>query len=207
MSLNPVSEKRYLKIVDGRVREKVSPETPGAILRETDKGNVYEFVYESVGGVLTSVYLDEDRKFGNSWKLTLIEKNQDATQTYIIQIQEESKYGEDFAKKLPQLHNGMKISLKPYSFQDKKDGRKITGITITDLESGEKMQSAYHEFDTEANKWVPKDGFPVYDGPADDKDEWKVYKITVRKYLRSHALLFLDTEFGKPVESKDGLPF
>jgi hypothetical protein len=107
--------KQYYTISRGKICRKTTADEPGAVAHEREDGKtVYYREYKSAVGQLTNVELVKHEDFGYSWILTI---DTDDGQL-LIRASEKSRYGSDFAKKLPnlkqfQFHSGsIQISVR-----------------------------------------------------------------------------------------------
>lgn len=182
----------FMAISYGKIREKATAETPNAIARELkDKSKVYELVYDSISGILEDVVFVDDPKYGKQWKLRI----KDGSEHYQVQVLEDSRYGLDLLKKLPNLRKGGIYRFKPYDFT--RNNKRKAGIAITD-QTDQKIESFFQKFTgSDAEGWTVEDlhGFPPFTGNARDKDDLKVYFIQVAKFLRTKALEHINSNF------------
>jgi hypothetical protein len=208
MGLQETSNKTYLRISGGRVCRSVKEGTEGAQRRETKKGDViWELVWESLSGVLDSIAFRDDPKYGKSWNLTIL----DLTDTFVLQVNEDSRYGVDLLKKIPNLHHGVQYTFKPWAFE--KDGKPKSGLAITDS-NGVKVENFYQTFtEKQDGGWDIKNRkeFPEFKGDPKDRDDLKIYFVVLAKYLRGEALRHIQSKFQEPVApepvASDDLPF
>jgi hypothetical protein len=95
----------------------------------------------------------------------------------ILSMNTESRYFQDFAKRVRNIDFNKEVFLSPYDFEPEKDKR-LTGVSIK--QGGEKIENYY---------WDPTEkavcnGFPEpKDANNYSKDDWKVFFIDVRKFL------------------------
>jgi hypothetical protein len=213
MGLNKPSNRNYINVSYGALRKKCEETHPDAVKREKKDGSfVFEQVWRSVDGILKDVIFKPDNEYGNKWNVILY----DGTEEFGIQIQEDSRYGADFLRKLPNLKRGENYTITPYDFEH--NGEHRIGISIVD-QSGNKVQSYYQKFtgDGKETKVENINGFPNYDGDWKDKDEVQIYFKRITKFLRNAGIEFLKSGFSthfveqepqtaEPPE-KDDLPF
>jgi hypothetical protein len=206
MGLNEGSNRIYVNFSYGMVRKKCDPSHPKAVPRELkDRTVIHEQVWRSLTGILEDVLFKTHDEYGNSWNINLKDDNEE----FSAQVQENSRYGADFLRKLPNLRHGQIYTFLPYDFEH--NGKRNVGLSITDQE-GNKIPSYYQEFSEDKNV-PPKNlhGFPTYDGDWSDKDETKIYFTRVTKFLRLEAQKYLEKDFrtAPPVsiEDEDRMPF
>ena len=96
----------------------------------------------------------------------------------ILSMNMSSNYAEDLLKKIPNIDLTKQVSLKPYSFED--DKKKIRkGISVVQGEV--KIKSFFQDPVTKKNLHdYPELTKPIKDY---DKDDWKIYFMTTRKFL------------------------
>lgn len=113
----------FLSFKNGKVAKQV--ETGGTELTVTNPSTNeqitrnYEF-YSSVSGVLKSVNLFEG-KYGKSIKISIV----DDEQIYVIDLSLESDYALDFLKRLPNLHTGQIVEIRPVISEAERNGEKV----------------------------------------------------------------------------------
>lgn len=192
MGLKNMEDRTYLRIRYGRIVKPVPPGTEGAKMRKTNSGEViYELTWESLSGILDNVTFRDDQRFGKSWNVFV----RDDGRLFVLEIQEDSRYGTDFLKKLPNLHRGRFYTFKPFDFE--KDNKRRVGISITD-EIDQRVESYYQKFKKVDDGWVVENinDYPTYDGNPRDAEDLKMYFIRVTKFLRARALEYLNNKFN-----------
>lgn len=189
MGLNKPSSRIYVNFSYGMVRKKCEAFHADAVPRVTEDGTVHERVWRSITGVLEDVIFRTHVEYGNSWNIHI----KDEAEEYGAQVQENSRYGADFLKKLPNLKQGQIYTFLPYDFEH--NGERRVGLSITDYEKN-KISSYYQEFSEDKNVPVKNlNGYPTYDGDWKDKDETKIYFTRVTKFLRLEAQKYLEHDF------------
>jgi hypothetical protein len=205
----------YLSISLGKLRKKTDAENPNAVKRTSEKTgkDMYELVFAGLTGKIVGLEYKESKDYGNS----LVVKVKDESDIYNVQISEESKYFSEFLTKYPNIDISKDIELKPYDFIPKGETSRKKGLVI--VQNGEKLSNYYITKDGE--KYIPKDGIPTYDLNEFDLDEWKIYNVRLRKFLKKQLLekfipnivkSFMSTpELNEPVfepeDNDDKLPF
>lgn len=186
------TQRIYMNISFGKIRERSTEDNPNAVMRELkDKSKVYELVFDSVSGVLEDIIFSDDQKFGKQWKLRITDGNEH----FQVQVPEDSRYGIDLLKKLPNLHKGSIYRFKPYDFE--RNGKRKAGIAITN-KADQKVESFFQRFSgNDQDGWKVENlhGFPELTGNAKDKDDLKVYFILVAKFLRTKAFEHINNNF------------
>ena len=145
-----------------------------------EKRTIYEFLFDSVKGNLESVKVNKHDKFGWQYIICLDYVGEKIELTMPV----DSKYGDSFATKLPNLQLGKMYVVKPYNFEDKvkrnKKGEPVKQIGITFFLDGDKDKKVLPAFTKEnpGNK-------PLPDSENMDEDDYKAYMIKLRKFYRS----------------------
>lgn len=213
MGLQEPSNKIYLRISNGRICKTVKEGTPKAQVRETSKGDViWELVWESLSGTLDAITFRDHPEYGKTWTLTVLG---DGIETYALQVNEDSRYGIDLLKKIPNMRHGLVYTFRPYEFE--RNGKRKCGINIET--NGQKVQSYYQKFTDKGNgEWLVENlhDYPPFEGDSKDKDELKIYFIKLAKFLRTNAIAHIQGNFQTaelPAEEKvkpeptEDLPF
>lgn len=188
----------YVNIAFGRIRMKASKDDPKAVERKNKSGeSSWGIEYQSISGVLDDVKFRTHEEYGNSWNVFI----KDGTDNYCLQISEDSRFGVDFLKKLPNLHRGEPYKFTPYDYE--KDKKRKIGLSIVDG-GNNKVQSFYEKFTEKGDKWEVEllHGFPTFTGNSKDKDDLKIYFTQVAKFLRTQAQEFLKSKFSIIEEPK-----
>jgi len=189
---NNESNVKFLGISYGKVRCKCDPETEGAIERELkDKTKTYALEWGYIEGYLNKVVYKTDGKYGNVWRLYITDNDQ----TYIIDMNENSRWAPIFLEILPNIRQGQWIHLSPYDYR--KDDKRKVGMSISDINK-DRIPSHYKNFSKgDDGKWTVEllNGYPDYTGPKDDKDELNIYFIKVGKFLREKSLPYIEANF------------
>lgn len=169
----------FVNIVGGKFAVKCNEDTPNAVSRKNKKEEtVWELNYPDLTATLKSVSCEKNEKLGSwQYKVTL----DDFGDTYILNVPCESKYGDNFACKVPNLKVNNVYTFRPYDFEDKEKRNsytgkplKQTGITITDG-AKEKIAS---KFSAENPNGRPTPTEKM------DEDEYKIFQLQVRKFYR-----------------------
>lgn len=189
-------------LADGKLREQVEEGTEGAKLRiinddnGVEKGRKWELTYPGISGYITGV-TTYDGDYGTNINIAIKDSNDEE---FILSLKANSKYGEDFLHKLPNVNFAQEITFKPYNFE--KDGKKNTGITLT--QNGEKLTNAFN-YKNDKGEWESIEGYPEPDAKTKEKggEKWTIFfalrRDWVIEYLVGKGLM---TEGGK-TEEKD----
>jgi len=204
------SNRIYMNIAFGRVREKCSKDHAEAVERTTKGGDkTYAIEYKNTGGVLDEVVFRDDEKYGKQWILHL----NDVGEWYALQLKEDSRFGVEFLKKLPNMRKGEYYVFTPYDFE--KGGDRKVGLKIATREN-KRVENYYEKYtDLGDGKWKVEQlhGYPRYvkadgtDGDWKDRDELKIYFMRSGKFLREKAFAFIQSPAflgtAKPVEAPE----
>lgn len=182
MALETVdTSKIYLSIVKGNLVQKVEEGAEGARKRVYEKsdgssGEKWELTYKSVSGYLSNLTF-KDSEFGEKFVIELT----DGEEKYQIKFPSSGSYFADFGKKISDIHLDLPITINPYDFTTK-EGKKKTGLFI--LQEGQKLTSTF--WDADKKKVLGDFPQPTDKGKGFDSDDWKVYFISVKKFLKEH---------------------
>ena len=192
----------HLSIAGGVMVEKSEEGVVGAKSRsyEDKDGNAkvkFELHHKNLTGVITDIaFVKTD--FGEQANITL-ESSDDKV---VLHMSTDSNYFSDLAKKLPNVAINDLVTVNPYDFVDDK-GKKRRGITI--IQDGVKLSSFYYDPKTKKN--VGDLPTPAKNGEGFDSDDWKVYFVSVKKFLKAQVEAM---DFGvnvitdTPLETQDG---
>lgn len=177
------NNKTYLTIVQGTLSQQVKEGTPNAEKRVYEKkdgstGEKWELRYKSVSGTIVKMQI-KDSDFGEQLIIVL----RDGEDLFQLQLPLGSNYFTDFGRKLPNLYLDDTVSISPYDFTTN-DGKKKTGLTI--VQEGVKIDNYYYDPEKKENLH----GFPVPKGKGKgfDSDDWKMYFIEVKKFMKKNVL-------------------
>lgn len=181
---NNADGRTFLSVAFGKIRqkqlenrEKVTSETPKAVMRKTQSGQEsWAIEYDFIEGTIQNIFYREDKEYGNSFEVVI----RDAADLFQLSFSENSRFWTDFARKLPNIDFNIPIKITAYDFTDSERKRRI-GISVE--QDGIKIQSFYHE--QKDDKIIAINGFPSGDDiNFNDNDELKVFYIQVKKFLR-----------------------
>lgn len=195
MGLQEPSNKMYLSVGFGKIRKKCEPSHPKAVERETQSGaKTYALEYNSLSGILTGITFRESEEYGNSWTLLV----DDGEEHFALQVREQSREGDALLKRIPNLHKGEWYRIAPYKFTPEGADKEKIGISIK-TKDDKSIDDYYHVFtpkENEAEGFNVKtmNGFPEYEGPRNDKEEFKIYLTRARKFMRGLALSYLKSQ-------------
>lgn len=202
----------YLNVLaDGKFHQEVPEGTEGAVRRDyktTDgkQGSKNELLIDDISGIISEVSKFEG-DFGTN--VIVIFEADEGDAPIVVSLSANSNFGEDFLKKLNSIDTDEEVTLLPFSFENKEDGKTKRGITIYKGDTliykdkkiiNEKIQNYYSE--KKGDKWVPAHGYPIAPKKAGkkviSKEEWKIYFAQARVFmlekLEDHPLYKDQTE-------------
>ena len=164
----------YLNIMFGKLVQKVNANTQGAIERENKKGNtVYELYHDKLTGIIADAKIEES-EYGARMVLTV----NDNGETFFVQFNVDSPNGRSFLFKMNNMDFSTKITIAPYSFEDKDTERTVTGISF------------YQNDDKVMNTWTKDKPGKL---PAMEKTTFKGKEV----WDDTKRMKFLAKEFSK----------
>ena len=164
-------------IADGTIRVQSEENNPDAVRRDYElkdgtKGTKFELVYNSLSGIITDIQIF-NTNYGENLQITI--------DGVILSMNITSNFADDVMKKLPNINLNKEVIFAPYSFTDDK-GKLRKGVTVT--QESVKLTNFFYNPETKENC----NGFPVLseDCKKYSSDDWKVYFINIRKFLRNY---------------------
>ena len=200
---NTPSDVLHLSIIKGSLMQKSDKSNPEAVERkyEDKDGNEkskWEVVFSKVSGMITNVEF-KDGDFGEQVLIDV----EDVGEKVRIYMPSDSRYFTDFAKKLPNIDLAQDVELLPYDFTGD-NGKPVKGMSVK--QNDEKIYSFY--YDSDKKKTI--NGLPQPDKNANvkghddayDKDDWKIFFMKEKKYLKKKVQ---GTEFGVAPTPKENI--
>lgn len=172
----------YLNIIGGKLRKTVTEDTPKAVKRDWEtkdgkSGTKWELIYSKIDGHITGIEF-RDGDYGEQ----LIISMKCGADEFKINTQAGSRYANDFLQRMPGVAINKEVEFKPYDVRDNTDPKKgSTGIKISI--DGNVIKNFF--WDGEEKKNI--NGFPVQGEENPSKDDWKVFFIGVKKFLKEYA--------------------
>lgn len=166
---------------DGTLRLPVDKSHPEAVTRQyKDKdGNVKEkteLVFQAFKGTIKNMSF-YDGQYGTSLNVFLVD---DEGEGGTISFHIDDNFGSDFMKRLPNVNLDEEVVIRPYSFpSDKNPEKQVRGVYIT---QGDNKPADNYFWDKEAKQ--PLHGFPGLEDKSYNSDDWKLYFMQVKKFLR-----------------------
>jgi hypothetical protein len=186
------SNKVFLKIIEGSLRQAVPAGTPDAVEREWQAGGKtgvsIELVHKAAFGHITEVSFydgeSDGRKF-TTLNITL-DENEDGKKP-VIGVGIGTKYAQDLMKKLPSVDFKDEVRIRPFSYIPEGEDKNVTGVEILQRDGTGAFTKKVNNFfiKQEGEKWIPTNGFPVRPKPYEDQteEEREIYKIQCRAFL------------------------
>ena len=197
----------YLSIVQGSLRQTVSEGTPNAVRREWEaggrKGVKHELIYKNAVGRITDVSFYEGESEGRKFTTLNIRLDEQADgKTPVITTGVESRYAQEFLKKLPNIDLEEDVKILPYSFIPDGEEKEKTGVSILQRDHTGQFTKKVKNFFWDEKTNGAAHGFPVPDkSNGFDSDDWKVYFTQVKKFLISYTRENILPKFGDTEQS------
>lgn len=163
--------KTFVNIFGGQLAVNVKEGDEDAISRVNKKEKtVWEKYYPDLNGILESIEVRKN-DFLKAWEYVV--HVSDMGMHYYISIPTDSRYGDNFARKVPNLKFATDFTIKPYDFEDKESGKKRTGISL--MQNGVKIE-AFYTMDN-------PQGMPMLTEKVEE-ELYKIHTIQLNKFLR-----------------------
>lgn len=187
--------KPFLSIVSGTICQKVDENTPGAVRRDYElkdgtHGTKYELKYPGWKGLV------------RDWKVVPTDYGDALHVVFddaVLSLAMDGRYAIDFIRKFASADKHREVVLSPYDFVTD-DGKRKSGVTLNQGE--EKLKDHFASFNQETRETAYRDGFPAPESNKMDKDDWKVYFLTVKKFLKSYVTLNPLNTIGDTTETE-----
>lgn len=166
--------KTFVNIFGGSLSIQSKEGEEGAVSRVNKKEKtVWEKHYPDLTGILEGIEVNKNEHL-KAWEYVV--HISDTGMHYYLSIPCESRYGENFAKKVPNLKFGQEITVKPYDFEDKETRKKRIGVGLLQDGFPEKKVPVYYTKET-------PNGMPVLNEKVEE-EAYKIHTITLNKFLR-----------------------
>lgn len=171
-------------ISDGSIRVKSDESNPSAVRRDYEfrdgtKGTKFEMVYTELSGIITDISFYEG-EYGKSLWVVFSDNGKKITLSMALS----SNYAEDFLKKLPAIDLSKEVTVKPFSFEDKKTKKIKKGISVS--QGMKKITNFFIDSDKKLLYGFPEPP-KMEKGKKIDSDDWTIYFTTCRKFLQSYT--------------------
>lgn len=172
------SKKYGIVLSDGLIHVKVKEGTVGAEKRDYEtpdgkKGSKWELVYKSLDGIIDGIKF-EDGIYGNNLEIDIVDNDE----RYVLSLNVEQSFAEDFMKKLPNINLSERVIIAPYSFEPEGSTKTLKGVTVYQFE--EKVPNFFYDNEKKINI----NGFPVVDDSVEhNKKYWRNFYSDVADFL------------------------
>lgn len=199
-----------MKIANGKIRIEVPEGTEGASKREVtnptngEKKVKIELCYDYIQGKITNIEYREHERYGSSWSIEI----DDGKELFNLQVNDKTKTSIDILCRLPNLDFDEEVKISTYPTGMNK---RATGVAMY---QDDKIPNFFVA--KIGDEIVFKNGYPESKGKL-DKDEYQIYQIQVRKFLKEYTLKNVIPKLNKANEVKvvdgddfntpDDLPF
>jgi len=170
------NNRTFLYVISGNIRQRVEEGTKGSVRRDFEtsagkKGTKFELVFKNWTGRIKDLVV-KGTDFGEQLSVVF----EDAT----LQLNCDSRYFVDLIKKLRGLDINQPVTVSPYDFES--NGKRRMGMSVV---QHYKKVGSYYDRLKDDNTWETINGFPVPEGGGRylNKDDWKIYFLTVKKFL------------------------
>ena len=192
MGLNQSTKgnRTFVSIVQGQWAQRVTQETPNSVKRiiekkDGSKKEVWELNYDTVDGKITSIEIDETGDFGDQLKINMV----DGGEFFTVTLSMAGREAKGFLCVLKNVDLKTNITLAPYNFTSKEDGRQVIGMNIYQGGVGKEFKVKPY-FSKETPNGLPQ----VPEGS--DKDEFKIVMKQQEIYLKKWAKKFITDNFA-----------
>jgi hypothetical protein len=183
----------YFSIGGGNIVLPAEEEAEGAKLRTWDRpdgtqGSKWEYREKDVTGMITGLDFIEG-KYGDNLSVSITNSNMKLAK---LQLSVESDYFKSFASVIKNIDLTEEVVFNAYDFTAE-DGKRRRGISLK--QDGKKVQSFYYD----ADKKVSINDMPSVDKKTAkdyDKDDWKVFYMSVKKFLKKEVKSVEIPDFG-----------
>lgn len=178
---NNKSNDKFVSILSDATMRLVVPEgTEGAVKRDYETsdgktGTKHELVFTELSGFIKEIsFYDGD--FG---KLIQLKVEDGDEEPVVLSLGTATNFGEDIMKKLPNIDLEKRVTLSPYSFEDKETKKNHRGISIK--QDDQKIESFYYDKAKKKNI----NGYPdtKFKSKKVSSDDWKLYFLNARVFL------------------------
>lgn len=202
------SNRVYLSIVQGSLRQQVQEGNPDAVKRDWEtggeKGTKWEIPYKAWFGKITDITFYEGESSGRKFvNLNLVFDETEDGKTPVISTGLSTRYAQDILKKLPSIDFREEVRIRPFAFTPEGEDKNITGVEITQRDGAgnftEKISSFFHKKNKEG-KWESVNGYPLPEGDTSEytSDDWQIYYKQCLRFLVQYAKQNICPKFQGP---------
>ncbi len=198
---------KFAKIlVDGKFHIECDENAEGAVKRtvkakksgEVDKHYI-EQLYDEILGKITSLEI-KDGEYGRVLYIALDNE-------IVVSVGTSGSFGQDLLKKIPNIDISKEVTLAPYSFINKENGKSVKGVTV--YQCGNKLYSFFQEGTGKDTKNI--NGYPDVDekkkpevtAKTDWKKFWNKYFDDVEDFLVKYITKNHTIEYVEEVKKDD----
>ena len=206
----------FLQVAYGKLRQKtlengqkVSSETPGAVMRKTQSGeSSYALEHNSVTGIIENIYFKTNNKYKDSYEVIM----RVVADTYQVSFRDETPFWGSFMERLPNIDLSKVVKIGVYDFQSDNDKRRSgTYIEQEDnpkAEARESKNGIRYVIPSAYVKKVQGNIKFLYNYPPstgvkwDDKNDRKKYFIDLYSFLNEQFKKFSENaKFTEPTSN------
>lgn len=183
------SNRTFISIVNGKFAQRVTEQTPNSVRRVIEKKDgskkeVWELIYDTVSGTITSIAVDETGDFGDQLKINM----EDIGEQFTVTLSMSGREAKNFLCLLKNIKLNEPVILSPYNFTSKDDGRQVIGMNTMQGGMGKEFKVKPY-FSKETPNGLPQ----VPEGA--DKDEFKLTMKQQEIYLKKWVKKFVGDNF------------
>jgi len=194
MGLNQNAERgtrTFVNIVQGNFAKRVEESTHGAkkrIIKDKETGAekvVWELIYQDIDGMIEGVEIKDGGKFGDQLNINM----SDVDEKFTVTLPVNSREAKSFMTCLANIDLQAMVTLAPYNFEAKDDGKKKIGMNI--YQGGKTKEDKVPRF---FSKEEPN-GLPQVEEGA-DADEFKHTMGAQTIFLKKWTKRFIADTWG-----------
>jgi hypothetical protein len=178
-------------------------EDPNAVRRDwksadgKTSGTKYERIVTSLIG-----YIEDIQFFDGTYGMEInvaFDRSEDGYKP-VMALKLSSREGEDFLKKLPNLDLTKEVRVRPYNFTGR-DDEEVRGIEVTQQDPSGEFNVKIVNYFYDPEQKVETNGFlsPEGDTSFYSKDDWKIYFMLTRKFLKTYTEKEMCPKIGQAV--------
>lgn len=193
LETNQNSNKVFLSIVQGSLRQSVTEGTPNAVKRDWEaggeKGTKWEIPFRAISGNITDIQFYEGESNGRKFKtLNIVLDETPEGKIPVITTGLSTRYATDLLKKLPSIDLKGEVRFRPFSFIPDGEEKEVIGMEVMqrDPVTGnfeKKIYSHFHKKD--GDKWTSINGYPIPEEGL-DSDGWKIFYMQATRFMSSY---------------------
>jgi hypothetical protein len=221
------TDRIYLSIVQGSLRQVVPEGTPDAVVRKWEAGGQtgikHELVHRAITGKIVGVSFYEGETGGRKFQnINLSFDADEGKKTPVISTGTGTRYCRDILKKLPNIDFNEEVKIRPFAFTPEGEDKEVIGVEILQRdgrgEFAKKIQSYFHKKD--GDKTISINGYPTPEGKTEDytQEDWQIFGNQVKKFLVQYTRekicpkFFVSEKIDKPlgvdeISNPDAIPW